>query len=93
VLQTGTADTLDAYECAFVYLGLRPDVEANDVISFHVLDINDAAIPSVSNDTAFVPATLGITSQGGAIAWGQICNLGFTPKDLPQGWKIVKRQF
>jgi hypothetical protein len=92
-LTPGSASTLEAYECAFVYLGLRPENEANDVISFHVLDINDQPIPSVNNETAFVPGTLGITSQNGAIAWGQICNLSFMPKDLPEGWKTVERQF
>jgi hypothetical protein len=93
LLPTGTATTLEPHECALVStFGVGGDGSANVVVAFHIVDASDQRVPSLANDTHFEPGTVFKTSQGGTIAYGRVCNLGDSPKDLPQGWKIVARQ-
>jgi hypothetical protein len=91
-LTVGTATTLEPAECAFVRVGgIASDLDAGDVIAFHMVDVNGDAIESFNNATVFIPGTRFLTSQSGTAASGQVCNPTNTPKEIPQGWNVVIR--
>ncbi len=92
VLQAGVATTLAPYTCAFVFsFGVGSNGNAGEIVAMWLTDSGGNAIPALDNQTAFIPGTVALTSQGGTIAYSQVCNLKGTSDSLPAGWKIATR--
>ena len=92
IFNIGDPTALAPHECAMVFIfGVGADTDANRVVAFHIVDVNGARVPSLDNATSFLPGTVFKTSQGGTIGFGEVCNPTDSPKDLPQGWKVITR--
>jgi len=92
IFNVGEPTTLVPHECAMVFIfGVGSDADANRVVALHIVDVNGARVPSLNNLTSFLPGTVFKTSQGGTIGFGEVCNPTDSPKDLPQGWKVITR--
>ena len=92
IFNPGQATTLAPHECAMIFIfGVGADIDANRVVAFHIVDVNGDRVPSLNNETTFLPGTVFKTSQGGTIGFGEVCNPTDSPKDLPQGWKTITR--
>jgi hypothetical protein len=91
-LFAGNETVLEGMECGYVFLSTSGAV-ASDIVAFHIVAADDSDVPSIDNDTAFVPATVAKTSQGGVIARGAVCNLSWESKTLPVGWKAVRERY
>ena len=92
IFNVGEPTTLAPHECAMVFIfGVGADTDANRVVAFHIVDVNGERVPSINNETSFLPGTVFKTSQGGTIGFGEVCNPTDSPKDLPQGWKAIVR--
>jgi len=93
VFTPGMEMTLAPWTCAFILSsgGALSASDAGKVIAMWITNAEGKAVPSLNNASAFIPGTVALTSQGGAIAFGQVCNLGSRPDLLPSGWKVMTR--
>jgi hypothetical protein len=86
----GAATTIAPYTCVFVFsYGVGAPSDAGKVVGMWITDSGGINPPAdLNNLTAFIPGTVALTSQGGTIAFAQVCNLKSTPDSLPTGWQV-----
>ena len=86
----GTATSIPANQCIYVFAyGVGSDPAAGQMVTGYITDSVGGRVPSINNDTIFLPGTVFKTSQGGTIGYVEVCNPSASAKALPSGWKLV----